>query len=158
MSSAVERNLPDTRHLYCIWHTFQNVTKKCSGALVQGAFEGVMGSLRSAAFAPTEEVRSTTRHMHTVWARCHGLSDAIRSSRVLPIRRNVADSWCHPRCRRSRISLSDVRNVLYPSGFQYALGQGRGARLRHSSRKIHEHLARVSDTWTEETRGSLPIH
>ena len=58
MALAVQRKLPQTQHLYCVWHTFKNVNTNCSGALGRVELGKVMSALKCAAFAPTEQVRS----------------------------------------------------------------------------------------------------
>ena len=57
MLAAVESKLCDTKHLLCIWHVFKNVINKCTKALHGKALQEMMNRLKSAAFAPSEDVR-----------------------------------------------------------------------------------------------------
>ncbi|CAN0411384.1 unnamed protein product, partial [Pylaiella littoralis] len=57
MTAAVEKLIPNTLHLYCIWHIFKNIAKKCASAFKDKTSRGdVMTSFKMAAFSATEEV------------------------------------------------------------------------------------------------------
>ena len=55
MTVAVEKVVPDTVHLFCLWHVMKNVRKNCARALGKTASRSYR-LLYAAAFAATEEV------------------------------------------------------------------------------------------------------
>lgn len=55
MTAAVKDVFPRSLHMFCIWHTVINVTKKCQAAL-QGNFKQMLSHFKAAAYCATTKV------------------------------------------------------------------------------------------------------
>ncbi|CAN0568489.1 unnamed protein product, partial [Ectocarpus sp. 12 AP-2014] len=49
MTAAIQEVCPLALHLYCIWHTIQNIIKRCTSVL-QGRFAEMLDHFKKAAY------------------------------------------------------------------------------------------------------------